>query len=187
MAHTHDVLNDKLTAFIQRQKMFFVASAPLSGEGRVNLSPKGYDSFRILGPNQVAYADLGGSGIETLAHVRENGRLTIMFCAFEGAPNILRLYGRASFVQFDDPRFEAMSAAHFADHPHVRAIIVLDVERIADSCGWSIPFYDYRSERDQLQRYNQHRPLDEWRAHRLARNARSIDGLPGLVPAKAAE
>jgi hypothetical protein len=187
MGHTYPALDDKLIAFIGRQKMFFVATAPLSEDAHVNLSPKGHDVFRILGPNQVAYADLGGSGIETLAHIRENGRLTIMFCAFEGAPNILRLYGRGSFIQFDDPRFEPMIAEHFPDYPYARDIIVLDIERVADSCGWSIPFYDYKGERDQLQRYIQHKPLEEWRASRLARNAESIDGLPGLRPIRAAE
>lgn len=187
MSKTYDALDEKLTAFIGRQKMFFVASSPLSGEGHVNLSPKGHDAFRILGPNQVAYADLGGSGIETLAHIRENGRLTIMFCAFDGAPNIVRLYGRGSFIQFDDPRFESMIAEHVPDYPYARDIILLDIERVMDSCGWSIPFYDYKGERDQLQRYIQHQPLDEWRASRVAKNAQSIDGLAGLRPIKAAE
>jgi hypothetical protein len=187
MSKTYDALDDKLIAFIGRQKMFFVATAPLSDEGHVNLSPKGYDAFRILGPNQVAYADLGGSGIETLAHIRENGRLTFMFCAFEGAPNIVRLYGRGSFIQFDDPRFDPMIAEHFPDYPYARDIIMLDIERVMDSCGWSIPFYDYKGERDQLQRYIQHKPLDEWRASRVTRNAQSIDGLPGLQPIKAVE
>ena len=96
MAKFYDKLEDKHVAFIKAQKMFFVATAPLSDAGRVNLSPKGYDSFRIIGPNRVAYADLGGSGAETLAHVRENGRITFMFCAYEGAPNIMRLYGRGA-------------------------------------------------------------------------------------------
>ena len=187
MSKTYDALDEKLIAFIGRQKMFFVASAPLSDEGHVNLSPKGLDAFRILGPNQVAYADLGGSGIETLAHIRENGRLTIMFCAFEGAPNIVRLYGRGSFIQFDDPRFEGMIGEHFPDFPYARDIILLDIDRVMDSCGWSIPFYEYKGERDQLQRYIQHKPLDEWRASRIEKNALSIDGLTGLRSIKAAE
>ena len=94
MGKVYDAIDDKLAAFIAKQKMFFVATAPLSGDGHVNVSPKGYDAFRILSPKQVAYADLGGSGIETVAHACENGRITIMFCAFEGAPRIVRVYGR---------------------------------------------------------------------------------------------
>ena len=103
MAKLHDTIDDRIRNFIEAQKMFFVATAPVGSEGHVNMSPKGYDSFRILGPNEVAYLDLGGSGIETLAHVRENGRITFMFCAYEGAANILRLYGQGEAVTFDEP------------------------------------------------------------------------------------
>ena len=103
MGKTYNAIDDKLAAFIAKQKMFFVATAPLSPDGHVNLSPKGYDAFRIVSPKQVAYADLGGSGIETVAHARENGRITIMFCAFDGPALILRLYGKARVMQFDEP------------------------------------------------------------------------------------
>jgi len=183
MSKTYASLDDQLMAFIGRQRMFFVATAPRSDEGHVNLSPKGHDAFRILGPNKAAYCDLGGSGIETVAHIRENGRITIMFCAFEGAANIVRIYGQGEVIQFDDPRFEPMIVAHFPKWPYARNIILIHIERVMDSCGWSIPFFDYKGERDQLERYIEHKPLEEWRASRVAKNAQSIDGLPGIVQA----
>ena len=180
MGKTYEQLNERLTAFIQQQKMFFVATAPLSADGHVNLSPKGYDSFAILGPNRVAFCDLGGSGIETVAHVRENERLTIMFSAFEGPANILRLYGRASIIQFDDPSFEE-ALGWFPAHDRARNIITLDVTRIQDSCGWGVPFYAFEGERDQLTRAHANRPVEEANLRFYERNAESIDGLPGIV------
>jgi hypothetical protein len=184
MSQTYDHLDEKLIAFIRRQKLFFVATAPLSAEGSVNLSPKGYDSLAILGPKTVAYVDLGGSGIETHAHLRENGRITLMFCAFEGPANILRLYGRGESITFDDPGFdEAMRA--FPDFSRARGVITIHIERIADSCGWAVPFFDFRGERDQLRRWVDAKPFDEWAERRRETNAVSIDGLPGLtVPAR---
>lgn len=186
MSKLYDSIDDRLTAFIERQKMFFVATAPSGAEGHVNVSPKGYDSFRILGPNAVAYLDLGGSGIETVAHLRENGRITFMFCAFEGAANILRLYGTGEATCFDEPGF-AEKRALFPDFPKARAVITARIHRIADSCGWGVPFYDFKGERDQLLRYNEHRTDAEWRERRYSGNARSIDGLTGLVRPDAAE
>src|SRR5436309_14438008 len=121
MAKVYEQLDDELTAFIRRQKLFFVATAPLSAEGAVNVSPKGYDSLAILDPNTVAYVDLGGSGIETHAHVRENGRITLMFCAFEGAANILRLYGEGEPVAFGEPGF-AEKTALVPNFPRARAV-----------------------------------------------------------------
>jgi hypothetical protein len=163
MAKFYDRIEDKHVAFIKAQRMFFVATAPLSDAGRVNLSPKGYDSFRIIAPNLVAYADLGGSGAETLAHVRENGRITFMFCAFEGAPNIMRLYGQGPPGQ-----------------ERARDIIFADITQVQDSCGWAVPFLEYKGERDQLRRYIDHQEADAWYESRLTKNAKSIDGLPGL-------
>jgi Pyridoxamine 5'-phosphate oxidase len=180
MAKLYDAIDDKLAAFIAKQKMFFVATAPLSSEGHVNLSPKGYDAFRILGPKQVAYADLGGSGIETVAHARENGRITIMFCAFEGPALILRLYGKASVMQFDDPRFDA-ELARFPGFERARNIVFVDVERVADSCGWGVPFYDFKGERDQLKRAIDHLEPQALTDKRYKGNAESIDGLTGLI------
>ena len=187
MAKTHPAIDDRIRAFIAAQKMFFVATAPSGPDGHVNVSPKGYDSFRILGPTTVAYVDLGGSGIETLAHVRENGRITFMFCAFEGKPNILRLYGKAEAVSFEETGF-AGKLALFPDFPKARSVFTVELDRIQDSCGWGVPFYDFQGERDQLVRVNAHRGDKEWREKRYAGNAVSIDGLPGLDrPEEAAE
>ncbi len=182
MGKTYEELDQKLIDWIGRQKMFFVATAPLSGDGLVNLSPKGYDAFRVIDEKTVAYADLGGSGIETVAHVRENQRITIMFCAFEGPAMILRLYGRGRIMQFDHPDFE-QEIARFENFGRARNIVFIDVERIADSCGWGVPFYNFKSERDQLTRYIEHRELEDWRESRMQKNAESLDGLPGMVRA----
>lgn len=180
MAKLYDAIDDKLASFIAKQKMFFVATAPLSGDGHVNVSPKGYDAFRILGPKRVAYADLGGSGIETVAHARENGRITIMFCAFEGPAMILRLYGKASVMQFDEPGFAA-DLARFPGFERARNIVFVNVDRVADSCGWGVPFYDFKGERDQLKRAIDHLALEQLTEKRFTSNAESIDGLTGLV------
>ena len=180
MGKTYEALDSRLITFIKAQKVFFVATAPLSAEGSVNVSPKGYDSLVVIDPHTVAYVDLGGSGIETLAHIRESGRITLMFCAFEGPASILRLYGRGEAVNFDEPGFAAKMAL-FPAFDRARSVITIRVDRIADSCGWGIPFMDFRGERDQLQRYNAHRPDAEWRERRYESNATSIDGLHGLV------
>jgi hypothetical protein len=182
MASTYPQLTPKLIDFIRRQKMFFVATAPLSAEGSVNLSPKGYDSLAVIDERTVAYLDLGGSGIETHAHLRENGRITLMFCAFEGAANILRLYGRGESVAFDEPGF-AEKRALFPGFGRVRGVITVHITRVSDSCGWAVPFYEYKSDRDQLLRWMDAAGEEGWAERRYAANAVSIDGLPGLVPA----
>jgi hypothetical protein len=181
MGKAYDALDDRLIGFIRRQKLFFVATAPLSDSGHVNLSPKGYDSLAIVDERTLAWLDLGGSGVETLAHLREHGRITLMFCAFEGAANILRIYGRGEAVAFDHPRFAELMAL-FPGFSRARAIVEVRIERIADSCGWGVPFFEFKGERDQLRRWVDSRPLDEWQARRLETNAVSIDGLPGLTP-----
>jgi len=183
MSTVYERLDDRLRAFIAEQKMFFVATAPLSGEGNVNVSPKGYDSLAVIDDLTVAYVDLGGSGIETIAHLRENGRITLMFCAMDGRPNILRLYGRGEAITFDDPEFEDLVGL-FPDFHRARAVIRVRLTRIADACGWGVPTYEFKGERDQLRRYVDHRTEDEWREKRYASNALSIDGLPGLVRPK---
>ncbi len=180
MASSYAELNDKLIAFIGRQKMFFVGTAPLSAEGSVNLSPKGYDSLAIIDSRTIAYLDLGGSGIETHAHVRENGRITLMFCAFEGAANIVRVYGRGETITFDEPGF-AEKLALFPGFTRARAVVTVHITRVSDSCGWAVPFYDYRGERDQLRRWVDAAEDEAWAEKRYATNAVSIDGLPGLV------
>ncbi|MEM9232755.1 MAG: pyridoxamine 5'-phosphate oxidase family protein [Pseudomonadota bacterium] len=181
MGKIYEQIDDRVRAFIEAQKMFFVATAPRSDEGHVNLSPKGYeDSFAITGPKSVAYVDLGGSGIETVAHLRENARITIMFCAFEGPANILRLYGTGRVVQFNEPGFDKAMEL-FPGVERARNVIHVDVTRIQDSCGWGVPFYDFKGERDQLSRATNNMEFDAWAEKRLTRNAESLDGLPGLL------
>lgn len=181
MGKTYDRIDDKLSAFIEAQKMYFVATAPLGEGGHVNLSPKGYESFAILGPNKVAWLDVGGSGIETMAHLKENGRITVMFCAMEGPALILRLYGRGEAVPFDDARFAGL-LEHFPAFEKARAIVTIDVTRIQDSCGWGVPFYEFREERDQLKRFadNPKMSPDAWAEKYYDKNGQSIDGLTGV-------
>lgn len=180
MGKTYEQISDRLASFINAQKMFFVATAPLSAGGHVNMSPKGYDSFAIIDNLTVAYLDLGGSGIETQAHVQENGRITIMFCAFEGAANILRLYGQGEAIDFTHPEYLEMMKL-FPDHDRARAVIRIKLTRIQDSCGWGVPFYEFKGEREQLQRWVDNvASEDEWKERRYTRNEKSIDGLPGL-------
>ncbi|MEO0551175.1 MAG: pyridoxamine 5'-phosphate oxidase family protein [Pseudomonadota bacterium] len=177
----YDQLDDKLQTFIEAQKVFFVATAPLSADGHINLSPKGYDAFKVIDPLTVAYLDTGGSGIETQAHTDENGRITIMFCAFEGAPVILRLYGEAKATQWDEPGFADL-LSHFPDFDKARAIFTIKLTRIQDSCGWGVPFYEFKGERDQLKRYadNPKVTAEQWAEGYRIKNALSIDGLPGV-------
>jgi len=179
MGKTFDRIDDGIAEFICAQHVFFVATAPLSAHGHVNLSPKGLDSFRILDPFTVAYLDLTGSGIETLAHVKENGRLTIMFCAFSGPPQIVRIQGRAETIERDDAEFTALSQ-RFPEHPGARAVIRLAVTRVATSCGYSVPRYDYVGDRDVLTRWAENKGDDGLVAYRREKNHASIDGLPGL-------
>jgi hypothetical protein len=182
MGEAIERLDDKSIEFIRRQKLFFVATAPLAADGSVNVSPKGYDSLAIIDRSTVAYVDLGGSGIETHAHVRENARITLMFCAFEGPANILRLYGRGETVTFDEPGF-GEKLALFPAFERARGIVTMHITRVSDSCGWGVPFFEYKGERDQLRRWVEAKPYDEWAERRYASNPLSIDGLPGLVRA----
>ena len=169
-------LTDGLRGFIERQHLFFVASAPLGG-GHVNLSPKGMDSFRVLGPTTVGYLDSVGSGNETSAHVLENGRITFMFCAFEGSPLILRLYGRGRTVLPGTAEWTAL-APRFPTRPGVRQIIVAELTRVQTSCGEGVPFYSYAGERDQLVEWAAGKGPDGLAAYQAEKNRASIDGLP---------
>jgi hypothetical protein len=175
-------LDDDLRAFIARQHLFFVATAPLSPDGHVNLSPKGLDTFRVLGPRTVAYLDLTGSGVETVAHLRENGRLTVMFCAFEGRPRTLRLYGRGRVVEPGDAEWAGVSA-EFPSMPGIRSVVVLDVDRIADSCGYGVPRFEFADDRPQLAEWADKKGSDGIRLYQTQKNRTSIDGLPGLPSA----
>jgi hypothetical protein len=179
MGKIHPQIDEDLAAFLRRQHVFFVATAPLSAEGNVNLSPKGFGSFAILDPHTVAYLDLTGSGIETVAHLRENGRIVLLFCAFEGAPKIVRLHGRGEAVQPGDADFEGLQRL-FPPQPGVRSVVRMRLTRIADSCGYGVPLYDYVGQRDQLQQWAERKGDDGLRTYREQKNARSIDGLPGL-------
>ncbi|GMU47627.1 MAG: pyridoxamine 5'-phosphate oxidase [Porticoccaceae bacterium] len=179
MAKVFATIDDDLARWIAQQKLFFVATAPLSDEGLINCSPKGGDSFRVLGGTEVAYQDFTGSGVETIAHLRENGRIVIMFCAFEGAPRILRLHGRGSVVTTDDERFPEL-AAQFPPNPGTRAIIHINVERIADSCGYAVPVYEFKAPRDILDQWAAEKGAAGVAAYQRANNRRSIDGLPGM-------
>lgn len=183
MGKIYDGLDDKLQAFIGSQKMFFVATAPLAEDGLINLSPKGMDgTFQILDDKTVAYLDLVGSGIETVAHVRQNGRLTIMFCAFDGPPKILRLYGKGDVIEPDDAEYAEL-APRFPDLPGARTIVRLRCERIADACGFAVPLMDYRQDRRVLTDYAVQKGPDGLREYKEKKNRHSLDGLPGLVGA----
>jgi hypothetical protein len=179
MGQAQQEISDALRSFIEAQRLFFVGTAPLGSDGHVNVSPKGLDSFRVLHSKQVAYLDYTGSGVETIAHIRENGRLTIMFCAFDGQPRIVRLYGRGRVVEPDDAEF-AQLVTRFVPEGALRSIIVLDVSRVAESCGFGVPLFEFCGHRDQLVRWAQRKSPEEQRDYRRTKNAASIDGLAGL-------
>jgi hypothetical protein len=191
MGKVYAELDERLTKFISRQPVFFVATAPCltaDGEGgHVNLSPKGYrDTFAVLDPTTVAYVDLTGSGAETIAHLRQNGRITIMFCSFTKQAKILRIYGRGRVVLPDDPDWPALAArfsqngTHGAGRRDRRAIIVVEADRIADSCGYAVPRMELTEERDLLAQTAAQQSLAELAEYRAEKNAVSIDGLPAL-------
>lgn len=172
-------IDARIRRFIERQHLFFVSTAPLAADGRVNCSPKGLDSLRILGPRQVAYADIGGSGIETVAHLKENGRIVLMLCAFDGPPKIFRFYGRGRAVEPHDAEFDEL-ASSFPDLPAIRNFVVVDIDCIRDSCGYGVPQYEFLRERDSLANWCEKKTEDELLQYRIDNNARSLDGLPGL-------
>lgn len=172
-------LNSDLREFIAAQQMFFVATAPLAREGHINLSPKGLDSFRVIDSQTVAYLDLAGSGIETVAHTRENGRITLMFCAFEGRPRILRLYGQGRAVERHDPDWNQYGPL-FPTYTGTRSVIVVSVDRVGDSCGFGVPLYQYLGERSQLIDYAENKGTEKLAQYMAEKNRESIDGLPGL-------
>ncbi len=178
MAEFADALNEKHIAMIAAQPVFFVATA--AAEGRINLSPKGYDAFRVLSPSRVAYLDLGGSGNETHAHLASEqadaGRITVMFCNFQQPALILRIYGRGRAVLPQDAGWEEL-AAHFALMPGTRQIFDIAVESVQTSCGWGVPFMALEGERDTLKKAHRQSDPDAWMA-KTAGRTRSIDGLP---------
>jgi pyridoxamine 5'-phosphate oxidase-like protein len=183
MGKVLDALDEKLTGVVLRQPVFFVATAPAGRDGHVNVSPKGTSgTFAVLDPRTVAYLDLTGSGVETIAHLRDNGRITLMFCTFEGPPLIVRLHGRGEVVVPTDDRFPDLLAAfpEQADAPGIRSVVRVDVERVSTSCGYSVPLMEYQGDRPQLRQWAERRGPDGVEAYRGEKNAESIDGLPGL-------
>lgn len=179
MAKVYPAIDETISSWIQQQHIFFVGTAPLSAEGLVNCSPKGLNSFAILGPQTVAYLDLTGSGVETIAHLKENGRIVLMFCAFEGPAKIVRLHGHGTVIEQDHPDFAGLRN-HFPEMPGVRSIIRVEVERVSDSCGYGVPLYEYQRDRQTLTKYWENKGEEGTLAYHLDRNQHSLDGLPAL-------
>jgi predicted pyridoxine 5'-phosphate oxidase superfamily flavin-nucleotide-binding protein len=179
MGKLYDTITPKLQAWIQEQQLFFVATAPLAQEGHINCSPKGLDSFRVLDERTVAYIDLTGSGVETIAHLKENERITILFCALSGAPKILRLYGKGEVLPKGSESYDQLKT-EFPTYDGARAIIRIHVSRIADSCGYSVPRYEYVEQRDTLLQWADRKGQQGIEDYKKEKNASSIDGLPGL-------
>ncbi len=179
MGKVYEAIDERLAELIGRQHLFFVSTAALSAEGSVNLSPKGLDSFSILDPHTVAYLDLVGSGAETIAHLRENGRITMLFCCFEGPPRLLRLYGRGEVLEPGDEEFEAL-LSRFPEYPGTRSIIRVSLTRIADSCGFGVPLYRFEGDRTQLTDWARRKSEEGLREYQLGNNRESLDGLPAL-------
>jgi len=176
MGEQYDHITPTLQSFIQAQPLFFVATAPLSEHGHVNLSPKGYDTFRILSSHQVAYLDLTGSGNETSAHLTENGRITFMFCAFRGTPQILRLYGKGETVLKGAERWDELMA-HFPSYPGIRQIILVSIDRVQTSCGYGVPLMELQKDRETLTRWATSKGEEGLADYRNANNSKSLDGL----------
>ena len=172
-------IDARLSHWIKQQKMFFVSTAPLSKDGLVNCSPKGLDSFRILDELSVAYLDLTGSGVETIAHLKENQRITIMFCAFEGPPKILRLYGKGEVLVNGSEEFQSLIHL-FPNYLGARSIIKIKLHRIADSCGYAVPLYEFKKDRDTLLLWAERKGADAIEAYKEEKNKQSLDGLEGL-------
>ncbi|WP_193605144.1 pyridoxamine 5'-phosphate oxidase family protein [Nocardioides dongkuii] len=180
MGKTYDAIDGRLRAFVERQPVFFVATAPSGDDGHVNVSPKGLaDTFVVVDEHTVAYLDLTASGAETIAHVRQNGRITVMFCSFEKKPNVVRLHGRGRVVGLYDDDFAAWSA-YFPPNPAARAVIVVDVERVSDSCGYALPLMSLDDERDLLTPNMERRGARGVVSYRRTKNRTSIDGLPAF-------
>ncbi|KAF9216744.1 hypothetical protein BGZ59_008246 [Podila verticillata] len=185
MGEFADEISASMAAWIRKQKIFFVSSAPLDGNRRVNVSPKGYDALRVLGTNQVCYLELTGSGIETQSHLEENGRITLMLCAFDGPPKIVRLWGHGRVVRVDTPEFDTMLEAHYTDSDLYnavgkRAIIVVDIDLVGVSCGFAVPYMDFKSERPTHKKYWKSKTEVDVQNFWVLKNRFSLDGLPAM-------
>jgi hypothetical protein len=174
MAKFYSALNEELCQFIAEQKLFFTATAPI--EGRINLSPKGIDTFRCLNFQQVGYLDLTGSGNETAAHLYQNGRITLMFCSFSSQPLILRLYGQGEVIARSDDRWSSL-CQHFPDLPGQRQLIIISIESVQTSCGFGVPLYDFAGDRNTLLDWAQQKGEEGIRDYQFQKNQTSIDGL----------
>ena len=180
MGIVYEGIDSKLAKWLTAQPMFVVGTAPLDGDGLINVSPKGMaGSFVVLDEHHVAYLDLTGSGVETIAHLRQNGRIVLMFTAFAGKPNIVRLHGRGEVTLPGEPQFERLLPT-FSEHPGVRSIITVTVQRVSDSCGFAVPEMAYVQDRRALDAGNAKRGEAGLADYRRAKNAVSVDGLPGL-------
>jgi hypothetical protein len=179
MSQELECIDEELAAWLGEQHIFFVATAPLSATGRVNCSPKGGDCFRVLGPMEVAFQDYTGSGIETTAHLKENGRIVLMFCAFDGKPTIVRMHGTGQVLTPSSVDFTDLSHT-FPPNPGTRSIVRVRLERISTSCGFAVPLMDYRQERETLDKWAAAKGPEALTQYRRDKNALSIDGLSGL-------
>jgi len=179
MGKTYSEIDDSARQFIEAQPVFFVGSAPLDPGGHVNVSPKGLDTLRILGPRTLAYLDLTGSGIETVSHLKENGRIVVMFCAFQGPPKILRIHGRGRVIPPGQSEFASL-ASQFPDHGGRRSVILVEVLRVSDSCGFGVPLLKYEGQRNQLPAWAGTLGPEKLASYRREKNRESIDGMPGL-------
>jgi predicted pyridoxine 5'-phosphate oxidase superfamily flavin-nucleotide-binding protein len=176
----HARIDARMRDFVARQHVFFVGTAPRADDGHVNVSPRGLPgTFGLIGERTFAWVDTSGSGSETIAHLRENGRIVVMFCAFDGAPTVVRFHGRGRVVTRYDEEFAGL-AARFADVPGARAVIVVDIERISDACGYGVPLMEYVGERDLLPRYFARQGVAGSAEYRRRKNRTSIDGLPAF-------
>jgi Pyridoxamine 5'-phosphate oxidase len=179
MSKTYDRIDAALERFITAQRVFFVATAPLDANGHVNVSPKGLDSLRVLDAHTIAYLDYAGSGAETIAHLRENGRIVVMLCAFQGAPRIVRLHGCGEVLEPNDSDFRALRS-RFPAEPAARAVIRIRLTRIADSCGYGVPLYAFERQRSQLADWASRKGEQGLADYQETKNRTSIDGLPAL-------
>ncbi len=179
MGQVYPEITSAIRAWIEKQVLYFVSTAPLSGDGHINCSPKGLDSFRILDSYNVCYLDLLGSGAETASHVRENGRIVFMFCAFQGPPKIIRLHGKARVVLPDSSDWAHLNAL-FPEHRAKRSIITASIDRISDSCGFGVPLMELKGERGAMEKWCEGKSDDDFDQYRRKKNALSIDGLPGF-------
>jgi len=179
MGKIFDGVDAELSVWITAAPLWFVATAPLARDGRVNVSPRGHDTLSVLGPHRVGWVDYTGSGVETIAHLRENGRITVMFCSYDARPRIVRLHGHGTVALPGEAAYEQVVALHPA-HPSTRAVVLVDVERVSDSCGYGVPVMEVVGERDLMRLTAQKKGPEGLAAYRAQHNAVSIDGLPGL-------